>query len=182
MAAGARPDGGYPTRSQALNAEEFAAQALTIQKVTVTLTNAQIKALPTTPVEIVPAPGAGKAIQLLLARTVIHIAALGGYTNFNTFAVQLFKGTDPLIDVSVPGTVGFFQGSDETIGTYVFTPAITTDGSDIHAATYQANGSVERNDNQPLMFVIDNSVDGNLTAGNAANTLKITVYYIIIDL
>lgn len=50
----------------------------------VVLTDAQVKALPTTGIQIVPAPGAGKALSFVAGLAVAHKVA--GYTNVDQYA------------------------------------------------------------------------------------------------
>ena len=125
----------------------------------VTLTDDQIKALPTTPVEIVAAPGAGKYLQLIIASVYANFVSaynidLGAYIlndNGNGFGSELFTiaTAEPLQNI--------FQ--------------VQMDGSS------SAPNVIE---NKNLAVI---SFDGvNLTGGNAANTLKVTVYYVIVDL
>ena len=65
---------------------------------TVTLTDAQIKALPTTGVEIVPAPGAGKLIHFIWGSIVLHAPV--HYNTSPGSSLQLVYSGSPVIEAS----------------------------------------------------------------------------------
>ena len=144
-----------------------------VRSKTVILTDAQIKALPTTAIELVAAPGASKFIFLQSALIVSNCQAgtyisgdfAGGSLGFsvvNSVSFSLLEGDleSLLTDTSQLGTV-WFQGNHATA----------------KVAAPKAMGDTV---NQPLTLVAGNG-SGNYTGGNAANTLKVTVLYVIMD-
>jgi len=146
---------------------------------TVTLTDAQIKALPTTPVEIVAAPGANKLIFVI--RNVIGKLndSGGAYGNSDNTAgsyVTLAYGSayDDDATYNYPDVTSFIN----SLSSFGNDGIITL--SPYSADTFQniLPGAV----NNGLFLHIGNNGLGNLTGGNAANTLKVTVYYVIVDL
>lgn len=154
---------------------------------TTTMTNAQVKALPTTPFEIVPAPGAGKLLVLHQAiidkKTVI--AAYTGLSASSTqpyLNIQLANG-DPLSSYSVndststPALAELTDLMDNSNMKHVFLPWQQVDTSNgwgiIEIANMSAAGV-----NQAMQLHMVNAA-GNLTGGNAANTWIVTVYYSI---
>jgi hypothetical protein len=153
-----------------------------LQSAMVTLTDAQIKNSPSSYHEIVASPGTNKLLVFQSAVLILDTTA-GGYTNVtngngfnssfvfvygeNSFAASNFG---VLIDfmTTAADKVIFFSSPSVLAGT---TPYLTD------------NGDVSEFDvvNKPINFTIYND-DGNFTGGNAANTLKVTVYYIEVDL
>jgi hypothetical protein len=156
-----------------------------IHTATVTLTDAQIKALPTTGVIVVPAPGIGK---LVFAEAyvgggnfhlLLHQVSGGGYTNLDAgikwsfyvpggTADAGYNGTNPSEQIS-----DFLTYQDDVFWPFAH-PGEVNEGGDFN--------SVSQFENQPVMFQLHNGFAGNLTGGNSANTLKVTVYYTIVTL
>jgi len=131
----------------------------------VELTDAQIKALPTTPIQLVAAQGAGKAIYILNANAVQKIVSNGFYTNITATEFLLTTQSN---DNSV--FIVDANALQEVTGTW-FCQGV------VNSFSYS-----NLMDNQPVRILMDNSGGGNFTGGNAANTLKVTVYYVVVDL
>ena len=149
------------------------------------LTDAQIKALPTTPVTLISAPGSGIRIRPI-AWSLLADCSAGAYTNINTtYAdVHLLIGTD---------YVGYGPVNDSTT-----TPALTLLSSLFGSATdrmfdsaippQQANGGYtqtinffnrNQQENAALQIAIDNNGSGAFTGGHAANTLTVITYCVL---
>lgn len=140
---------------------------------TVTLTDAQIKALPTTPFELVANPGAGKTVILLQSVFGRLNDTAGVYTNADNSASSFLlvtQGSDWSGDASLTFTnlSDFVAGL--TAGQLIPLPSFNNAGVGINAAI-----------DKGLFVYADNNGLGNLTGGNAANTLIVTVLYVIID-
>lgn len=145
---------------------------------TVTLTDAQIKALPTTPVEIIPALGQGKRILWLGGDVVLDTSA-GAYDPPDAGAFwQLCYLTSPfqqeasgLISVGAMADPGVFEAPVPPLGSYNA------------AEGYLAGGLTGADAIDNVGLGIADMYNGvpNYTGGNAANTLKVTVLYTIID-
>ena len=144
-----------------------------VQTATVTLTDAQIRALVNVPIEIIPAPGANKVITLVLpgpggldsrqtvAYTNDSVDLTVGFICFG-YALSTF-GARNIINYGADAWMPFSQpNATPTIDTSVGPEALP--------------GLV----NQPVSVFIGNFA-GDLTGGNAANTLTVTVYYTIVD-
>lgn len=159
-----------------------------------TLTDAQIKALPTTGITLVAAPGAG--IMVLPTHAVLIPSGFGAnpYTNINASGYGgIVWGTGGNLIGSqamdyLPNDAGnslalltdFLNGDDIWILT---TAKYGTEASlDGWGTTYHKPGDVAVASNLPLQIGISNSGGGNLTGGNAANTLKIRIVYSLINL
>lgn len=152
-----------------------------------TLTHAQILALPTTPITVVSAPPAGTRIFPMFA-TVWANTTSGAYTNIDaTYAALEIAypgiGAWPLTPIVNDATVtkltdllGGVNNSHVTLPPYLEgldAGAVALVG-EYNIAIHVDSGSI---DGVALQVRIDNNGAGVLTGGNAANTVKIVVYY-----
>ena len=153
-----------------------AAELGLLQKATVTLTNAQIKALPTTPVEVVAAPGAGKLLVALYSVFALTTHA-GDYTNINA-AAQL--GVDLSFGLSTSaGVLNEASGGGVSGVLAVGGPGIGFVGHTGNSPPFEPPTTFV---NTALVVAALNGGSGDFTGGNGANTLKVTVYYVVVDL
>lgn len=146
----------------------------------ITLTDAQIKALPTNGIEIVPAPGENKILLLLGGYFVLR--SFGSYTNIAnaswTFGFnnnKFWSGTT-LVQTILGGNSNIYIAQ-------ISGPALQTGTGDFSGEVVVSGGVTNQTDaNTPL--ILRDTYDGvsDYTGGNAGNTLKVTVYYIIVDL
>lgn len=144
-----------------------------IYQKTTTLTDAQIKTLPTTPVELVPAPGASKRLAFFFGVAVSSVVA--NYDLPASIFWWVIAGSADGND-EVSNVIG---GETATVGNKKvgFTPKVGAGGG---AFLGQMLGSDINLPNTPLVF-FDQSGEADYTGGNAANTLKVTVWYAILD-
>ncbi len=134
------------------------------------LTDAQIKALPTTPIELVPAPGAGKTYIFHRALIVSKFTG-GAYTT---------EDTDPGPFIGMPGAGDIKLAlSENPDAMWLFTDNSEEGQADILPSAMRSN-YVSEYENKPLILYTQTAI--NLTGGNAANTLEVTVFYSIVDL
>lgn len=152
-----------------------------LQSATVELTDAQIKALPTTGIQIVAAPGENKLLLPVAAYIRGVTAAGGAYTNIGDIGWNLIWedgvfATSPLQPSFVGGENTDMIQQFLIPNTYVSGVA-TFSGLAFTGDAFDSTNII----NKPLVLK-DSWNTGDYTAGNAANTLKVTVYYIIVDL
>ncbi len=155
-----------------------------LQKATVTLTNDQIKALPTTAVEIVPAPGAGKWLQFV--RAIWQLDPRGGaYTNLDaTLRIDFLAGSGNQIATPYKEADNGALADDSGIHGIGFGPITNVAGSAAGPGAvwmFELSGGSSAV-NIPIMLKAANGTLGNLTGGHASNTLTVTAYYVIVDL
>lgn len=127
------------------------------------LTNAQIKALPTTPIEIIPAPGAGKIIVPISA--FLHLKTTVAYASFDVLlSFSLIRGT---------------AGSPLFVHTFaddLLDSTANTNGNMLEVTVNDADADVV---NKALNLKVDNGSTGDFTGGDAANFLSVSVLYYI---
>lgn len=174
-------DGRYAKKSRAL-ATALKAWAPTTQEsnmglltATVTLTDAQIKSLPSQPVQVVTAPGAGKYVQPLYAHAVLDVSAV--YDMDAGARWQLFNGDRENTGFVVPAL------SPSDVGKHLlqFPPFCGPDTQNnyLYSGAYRR---VEWFDDQPLNVAdLYNGVP-DYTGGDPANMLTVTVAYLVLDL
>ncbi len=155
-----------------------------IHKSIVSLTDAQIKALPTTPITLVAAPGAGFFIAHHHTILVATFAA-AAYTNID--AAYSALASYYLGDFSQWTNLGIVDELASTVNR--LTTFLSNTDKIINLPSYSdtpGNGWVQANNvpstiyqNKALAIAADNNGSGNYTSGNAANTLKVITYYSI---
>lgn len=132
---------------------------------TVTLTDAQIKALPTTPVQVLAAPGAGKYYKIFGAQIITDTSA-AAYTNVSASGLITVQLSDSNQNFSCNN--GILEEQDVFYG-------------DLAPDTSLNVSPLSNTENNAINISSVNS-GGDYTGGNAANTLEVVVYYIIVDL
>lgn len=141
---------------------------------TVHLTNAQIKALPTTPIALVASGGAG---TILLPVGVTYTARFQtAYTNVDLAAeLQVRFAGD---NASQLGTGRFFaQAGQWTHGSVGFVNQASLRGQVAADLAFALLGF----DDTGLAVAMSNASLGNLTGGHANNTLAIETRYIVLN-
>jgi hypothetical protein len=156
-----------------------------------TLTDAQIKTLPTTPVTILVAPSAGFMNRVLAMSLILH-ASSGAYTNVNTtFAsLQLETGTgvrlalgpvnDSTLATPLARLTAFLGAANKAVFVPMYSEAIqsATAGTSGYKQP-SVTASLTDYDAQVGRLAINNSASGVLTGGNAANHLTVVIYHFI---
>lgn len=154
-----------------------------VQSATVTLTDAQIKTLPTTPVTIVAAAGAGKVI-IPLSGFVSIDASAGAYTGITDASLILHDTSFNYFSSPTPVEIFLGAGYATPTSAQIGCPFLNTPTSGTFVDIALANQPMISStiDNSPLQ-VSDNWAGlSDYGGGNAANTMKVTVHYVIIDL
>lgn len=156
-----------------------------ISVATAELTNAQILALPTTGVEIVPAPGANKTLVPLLCW--LHLTWIADYSNIgDTGYVGLLYGASgsgalATLAESAGGQVSnlLADGASHSAFMSLFAPVAT--GITFGVGQF-ADDPDPVNANLNLKAVNQGSHTGDFGSGNAGNSMKVWVYYATVTL
>jgi len=144
----------------------------------VILTNDQILHLPTTPVQVLGAPGLNKAYSVLMSVFVLDNSA-GAYVADTNSSVQLLYGNIAGATTAVPW-VTQLTTPDRWIIQSSFTADVGT--GDFANTVLGLATTIAHTENLPLKIadVFDGVAD--YTGGHPNNTLKVTLYYVVIDL
>lgn len=151
---------------------------------TVTLTDAQIKALPTTPIEILPAV-AGKANIIFFVLMALDTTG-GPYSNVdptnNLYCVNDINGNYDVVTNSAITPFGLDRADDHQICILnaVYGAALAGDFAGFIIPIIAIN-NIANWANKPTYLVASNGALNNYTGGNAANTLKVTTFYATVD-
>jgi hypothetical protein len=162
-----------------LDGEEFdpgGAVVQTVYSTSVTLTDAQIKALPTTPINILPAPGAGVLNHIHGALFVASFSA-GAYTNLsaNPFFQVVWDAENNYINATLfAGEEMFLAGNNIA---YCLPYMTVTGDAGQPGAAVRSSAEFGETINRTVDIGAGNVAEGDFTGGNVANTLKVTVYY-----
>jgi len=144
----------------------FASATSVMQFADVTITAAQVKAARATPVTLVAAQGAGKAIFLLGAQIKLNYGSEVFTETADNFAIRYTDGSGVIVSQAIENT-GFIDQNADTLTNAL--PKVD--------AIVAATGA----ENQAL--VLHNTGDGEI-AGNASNdsTLTLRVFYQVVAL
>ena len=145
--------------------------ASVVKKATVTLTDAQIKALPTTAVTLVAAPGMGFAVWPLHAMLVANFPD-GGYTSGGADYFTIGTSVDGAEEMGATtytitdGTLAPLLNTISSAASLGYTPLVT-----------QARSQLEN-----AALTISASAGGNFGGGGSHNSMLVVVLYMIVTL
>lgn len=176
---------GYPVD----NVAPSTITTINIMTATVTiLTNAQIKALPTTPITLLTAPASGYQNRFHGATLAIDASA-GAYTNVDTAlaslniktgaGAQLALGPQNNSTLTTPlaRLTTFLGATDKLVMLNPYSEAVQVSGAGSSGYVQPVvSSSLADYEAEAITISLDNNSAGDLTGGNAANTLRVTIY------
>lgn len=161
------------------------ADAATLRLATVTIQHPDILTLPTTPVELIPAPGGGKRIIPIQWDLWADFTA-GAYTNIGLPYSYLNSrlGGIEYSSYMADDPTAFINEFEAFFNTASLTHAVLTTWNPVdlswgplvypeNAAAVLLNGALD--------LFVENSGAGNFTGGNVANTLKVRVLFFVVE-
>ncbi len=169
-----------PTTAPAF--ETPAAIGLTLHQVTRTLTNAQVIALPVTPITLVAAPAAGHLIVPQCVYLASHI--VGQYSDIDA---------DAYLELGVVGGAWLFPAVNEDPGTTILRDLLLSDLAVVAVGAGGTNYPLQGWGivGQPIVLTpflaaalilsCDNAARDEFGGGNVANTLTVSVTYLLLD-
>jgi hypothetical protein len=156
-----------------------------LRQITVRLNNAQIKELPSTPLYLLPTPGIGKVLQPILMFLDSSIAV--NYTNVGS-TCSFALGNLPLVANDPAASSLVTDMLANAISKYhAVSAGVPTKASVAQGSAVTTFGTNEQVDDLPLSMTVfngDNNADdlGDFTGGDDANTLTVTVLYMIVNI
>lgn len=160
-----------------LDGETYDDPLVAVRSKTITLTDAQIKVLPTTPIQILPLPATGKRYHYISGTSKLALSA--AYSSVEPDASLFISYGNGGMVSATPQT--WADQLMESSGEYVND---LPQGTFIDTFVYPNAGYLgEANYAGALLLKLRNFNAGaiNLTGGHADNNLKVTVLYTIID-
>lgn len=150
-----------------------------VHQAMVTLTNAQIKSLPTAVggFTLVPAQGAGRLLRLISCIYYAHIAVDYGSVDANCYFDLYLDTAAPISNPSLAGSGNVLDpgGGGDVVG--FLTPRVILIDPDIYDMYPVGLSSIN---NQPISLFAHNS--GNFSLGDDANTLMVSLTYYVLNL
>ena len=148
----------------------------------VMLDDDQIKALPSEPIEVVPAPGEGRAIRWLAGYVEIDWVAAYDEPADPAYLQLFYLPPAPDVPKEASGLLAWFPSSPSLQRQGQFPMLATWNGTEGYLQTNLAASVVPLHENLPL--AIHDRYNGieDLTGGDPANTLRVTVWYGVVEL
>jgi hypothetical protein len=160
------------------------ATEVTVYQLKTIITDAQIKAMPTTSVELIPAPGEGKMIVMYppFLKSSLSAGAYGGTNVSGDYFAICYSGHG--IIAALPNSTPwpffntFFAGGDKAVLLPLTDAQYDADWTGMLPISI---GSFANYNNRSIIATMS-VAGGDLTGGDPANTIDITLFYSIVDL
>lgn len=147
---------------------------------TVQLTNAQIKALPTTGITLIPAPGRGKTLHFLFGHLVVDRAGGAAYTNVTDGVhLDLLMGsTSVASSVLQKSSESRTQVADVLAGNTIAVMVSSVPPSTVLGGPAALTVPTSVRNTALTLKAVGNT--GDFTGGHADSTMTVTVYYAVL--